>query len=162
MEAGAKSRGEKEKKEAATPGAARTIVEAHHGLFNELNAIHQGALGRLNESYQSYARQLAELGAQVQGQAAGTATAFAAAPTPPPEATTRLQGLHEEYQRAVQVATAGAEVSQQMAAAFEKYKAAVIQALQGPIDREGLALLGQSMQQVAMYGMPVPPPTGNP
>lgn len=160
MAAGDKSK--VEKKEGAAPDAARAIVEAHHGLFNELNAIHQGALGRLNESYQSYARQVAELGAQVQGQAAGAATAFAAAAPPPMEATTRLQALHDEYQRAAQVATTGAEVNQQMAGAFEKYKAAVIQALQGPIDREGLALLGQSMQQVAMYGMPVPPPTGTP
>jgi hypothetical protein len=158
MEPGAKSRGEKgEKKEGATPDTTNTtkaIVEAHHGLFNELHAIQQGALGRLNETYQSYARQVAELGAQVQGQAAQAAAAAAQ-----PEAAARLQGLHEEYLRAVQVATAGAEVSQQMAAAFQKYKAAVIQALQGPIDQEGIALLGQSMQAVAMSGMPLPVPS---
>jgi hypothetical protein len=137
MESGARSGEHKneaarkdQKDQVVAPEATKVIEDAHNGFFQDLNVIHNGILERLTETHKKYARPSAELQTQ----------------TP-----ANIQSLHEEYFKAMQAAHSGSDMAAQVAAAFEKYKIAAIQALGATTDPAGLALLSQSMYIVAMY-----------
>ena len=119
--------------------ATKAIETAHHAFFQDLNAVCSGSQDRLNEAFKKYATPPAE---------------------PPTPAT--MQALNEEYFKAVQAACFGSEVVTQMATAFEKYKAAAMQALSATVDPAGLAVLSQSMYVVAMYAGQIPFSKGTP
>jgi hypothetical protein len=131
MESGA---GTGDRKHAAGADVTRVIADAHQGFFQDLNAVHTGLLQRLDDAYKRYARPFTEAQAQI-----------------------NIQALNEEYAKAVQEAHAGGETTKQLAAAFEKYKAALALALAAVTDPAGLALLSQSMYMIAMYAAQLPP-----
>jgi hypothetical protein len=137
MESGVQS-GER-KNEGAGAAAAKTITDAHHGFFQDLNTIHTGLMERLNEAHQKHARPIAE------------------AQSPP-----NIQSMHEEYSKAIQAAYTSGEMSMQVIAAFEKYKEAAIRVLRATTDPVGLALLSQSMYLVAMYAAQIQIPKVTP